>query len=246
MKIYTQFELQQMQGYDILKNILNEAELQFYFNTPIAERGKLADRIIIRKPQPTFKPQPIHTQKCTSLFNQVSEMAKEHMHNTFTYRGQSYNMWDLGWRFEWSNHKRSYGQCCRKLRRNVNGERFMTNKVIKLSRWLIENSEATFNEWVDTMLHEIAHAIDCERRKDGKSDHSYIWQDIALSIGCNGKRCGSAKVNIESAKYTTICPNGHKYASHKRSKAIELGRKSCGKCSSTFNKDYLLKQIQNY
>ena len=50
MKIHTLFELQTYQGYHILKKILNEAELQIYYNTPSCKRAEmLANKSVVKK-----------------------------------------------------------------------------------------------------------------------------------------------------------------------------------------------------
>lgn len=41
MKIYSLFELQQFQGYAILKHILNDGEIQIYYNTPQDKRAEM-------------------------------------------------------------------------------------------------------------------------------------------------------------------------------------------------------------
>jgi hypothetical protein len=51
MKIYTLFRLQQLPGYQVLKDILNEGELQIYYNTPEDQRAELLqDRKVTRRP----------------------------------------------------------------------------------------------------------------------------------------------------------------------------------------------------
>jgi hypothetical protein len=56
MKIFTLFELQSLQGYHILKHILNDAEIQIYYNTPSEKRAemlanksvtKTAERVVV-------------------------------------------------------------------------------------------------------------------------------------------------------------------------------------------------------
>lgn len=56
MKIFTKFELEQFEAYPILRRILNEAEIQIFFNTPQAERGKLIPNKTVRQVVPTPTP----------------------------------------------------------------------------------------------------------------------------------------------------------------------------------------------
>lgn len=49
MKTHSLFELQSYQGYNILKNILNEAEIQIYYNTPSCKRAEmLANKNVVK------------------------------------------------------------------------------------------------------------------------------------------------------------------------------------------------------
>lgn len=167
--------------------------------------------------------------------SEIRTMANKYMNTTFTYRGKEYNMLELGWRFEFGTKRRALGTCK------------MTSKVIVLSKWMIENTENAMPTWTNTMLHEIAHAIDSEIR--GTSKHDWQWRSIALAIGCDGKRCSSVSHSKDvKSKYTIKCNScGTERPGHKRSKIIEQGRRSCGKCSGgRYNKAYALVQIQNY
>jgi len=153
----------------------------------------------------------------------------------FIYDGTSYNVTKLHWIFKWTNHKTSLGVCS--YRRN-------STKYIGLSKWLIENSKESLSTWRNTVLHEIAHAIDYERR--GKSDHSYTWKHIARSIGCDAER--TTKVSFDGnavvSKYTLICDTcGYKKPSHK----IKRRKSSCGKCHPRkYDVNFILRQVQNY
>lgn len=259
MKIYTLFELQQMPGYSILKNILNEGELQHYFNTPPSKRGSLADKVIIRKPRfapnvnpitiiaPTYTPvvptivfppvvqprTPTDTHLCTSI-QSINTMAQDFMVKTFIVDGVSYRMNDLGWRFGFNNAKSSFGWCSPR------------RKKIELSQWMIQNTKNDMAFWIDTMLHEIAHAIDNTKR--GTSDHSWKWKAIARAVGCNAERTGMADYaeNINS-KYTTTCPKCNNIRPrHKMTRSLRFGRTCCGKCYKKTGNMIKLICKQNY
>tara|TARA_R110000851_G_scaffold330265_1_gene502903 strand:+ start:198 stop:791 length:594 start_codon:yes stop_codon:yes gene_type:complete len=187
------------------------------------------------------------TQMCT--VDSVKRKAMEYMGKDFIIDGIAYNMNALGWKFSFNNTKTTFGQCSKSIRRNFStSETYMTNKSIKLSEWMIINSDVPFEKWVDTILHEIAHAIDSEINADCKSSHGYSWVRIAKMIGCNGERCGSAKVDARASKYTLKCIScGREKASHKKKRKVL----ACGKCCVKFNNsryslDYKFEQIQNY
>ena len=131
----------------------------------------------------------------------------------------AHGLTDKGWRFEWDNAARRFGQC-----------RYST-KTISMSRQLTtQRSEAAVR---NTMLHEIAHALTPGARQ------GYEWRMKALAIGCDGKRCSDDKVDV-AYKYVAKCDNGHVAAKYLR-KPRAIQRKSCGKCSRSYNPKYALK-----
>jgi predicted SprT family Zn-dependent metalloprotease len=82
------------------------------------------------------------------------------------------------WRFGWDRSTRQAGSC-----------RFLATQKepwrrIGLSRSITELNDRTFVR--DTILHEIAHALAGVRH-----NHDATWREIALRIGCTGKRCHS-------------------------------------------------------
>ena len=76
-------------------------------------------------------------------------------------------------------------------------------RKITLSRVMTESRSE--KEVENTMLHEIAHAIDYETR--GFSSHDNIWKEIALSIGCDGQRTNKVdkKIVKNNYKWLAIC-----------------------------------------
>jgi hypothetical protein len=183
----------------------------------------------------------LETKSTTVDTDTVRDMALEHMSKTFTYRGRDYNMNDLGWRFAFSNKKRALGTCD------------FGRKVIYVSQWFIENGSREMDMWVNTMVHEISHAIN---HILGGKNHDWQWQNIFITLGGNGNRTsGDNKfgdlIKNPVSKYTTICPNGHTSASHKVSRAVVDGRRACGRCckehnNGKFSSKYTLRQIKNY
>ena len=165
----------------------------------------------------------------------IIQMVAECMDTTFVINNKEYNLNKLGWSFSFSQRKRALGTCRK------------SNKTIYLSKWIILNSNNNLEAWRNTMLHEIAHAIDIEIR--GISNHDSHWQSIAIAVGSDGQRCAHVdyKGNVKS-KYTIKCNNcNNERPAHRRRKKIVEGRVSCGRCSgSTFNKKYVLELIQNY
>ena len=116
----------------------------------------------------------------------------------------------MGWRFEFDNSKRRFGVCN------------YTYRKIGLSKHLVElNPEHIVK---NTILHEIAHAL-----TEGHG-HGFIWQQKAIEIGCDGKRCYSTKnVAIPKGNYTAVCPIcKFEHSKLRRPKY----RSSCAKCGN--------------
>ncbi|MFA5385704.1 MAG: SprT-like domain-containing protein [Eubacteriales bacterium] len=127
------------------------------------------------------------------------------------------------WSFKWSNAKRQFGLCQYR------------KKVIKLSLSLTLLNDR--KRVLDTILHEIAHAI-----LGPGYGHGRKWKQTAQSIGCNGKRCYSSnEVKTPQKSYIGTCPNcGITVQRFRRS------RVACWKCcNGSFNADYLFIWTKN-
>lgn len=89
----------------------------------------------------------------------------------------------------------------------------------------------------NTILHEIAHALDFNQRGIAGA-HDKQWQRIAKSIGCVGNKCGDmSKVSLlKVAKWIGRCPKCQK----KFYKLVKpKTRLSCGKCGgNNFNAEF--------
>jgi predicted SprT family Zn-dependent metalloprotease len=148
-----------------------------------------------------------------------------------------HNLIQNNWKFSFNKRTTSFGVC-----------KFKT-KEIQLSIHLTE--AASEEKVVDTILHEIAHAL-----VGLKHGHDLIWQKKAIEIGCNGERCGDIKNDFDTLdslqkfqevvkekksnyKYKLVCPNCD-HEIFKRS----LPKRSCSCikcCPSHYNPDYKLK-----
>jgi SprT protein len=99
-------------------------------------------------------------------------------------------------------------------------------KQISLSKYLVElNVEEDVR---DTILHEIAHAL-CPPG----SGHGPLWKSVALSIGCNGRRCYGQEVRRPTPKFQGTCPTCNQVIYRFRRGVI-----ACGKCASVFDPKY--------
>jgi len=123
-----------------------------------------------------------------------------------------------GWTFQFDNSKRRLGCCKHKIK---------TITFSKNYQPLVDVEEFT-----DTMLHEIAHAL-----VGHGHGHDLVWKRKAIEIGCNGKRLYKGEAKVQG-KYMATC--------HKCGNVSYLHRKnrtnhSCGKCSGgKYNPEFLL------
>ena len=107
-----------------------------------------------------------------------------------------------------------------------------SSKIIELSHYLFRCSDEYI---LDTILHEVAHAIVGYDAKHGST-----WKKIAREIGCSGKIYG-ARI---SEKYLAICGNcGYHHTrthlpSHKLSCVFCCEKYSNGLYNSKFQLNY--------
>lgn len=145
-----------------------------------------------------------------------------------------FGLTDRGWTFGWNNRKAALGLCEYKEKR------------ISLSLFLLNT--ITPSERRDTVLHEIAHALDFLAR--GYSDHGPKWKQWARYVGAVPRSCSKTPMEAEyskimkQSKWTLRCPNGHEVHFHRKVK----GRHSCGICcpGGIFREEFVMEAIQNY
>jgi hypothetical protein len=129
---------------------------------------------------------------------------------------------DKRWQFSWDYSKRRMGVC------------WYNKRVISLSAPLtLKRDEAAV---VDTILHEIAHALVGKR-----NGHNKIWKAKAIAIGCSAQRTYDF-IDI-GAKWIGICPNGHK---HYRYRKLPIGPGSCSACSKKYNPAYTIVWTEQF
>lgn len=122
---------------------------------------------------------------------------------------------EKGWSFYFDRSLQRFG-CCH-----------YTDKRISLSRHLVQlNGE---DQVRDTILHEIAHGVVREKGYYNVG-HGWIWQQTAVSIGCNGERTYDDTVLTPDYRWVGTCPNcGTTIRRHRRRQV------ACGKCCKAHN-----------
>ena len=124
----------------------------------------------------------------------ASKLVNNLINKDYIVDGKTFNISKIGWFFKGFNKSvRRLGLCTWSIE----------GKYISLSRKMTELRGE--KEVRQTILHEIAHAIDFEIR--GKSCHDIFWKNISRSIGYKGERTVKITNNIKLAiyKWVGIC-----------------------------------------
>lgn len=79
---------------------------------------------------------------------------------------------------------------------------------------------------LDTILHEIAHAL-----VGSAHGHDAVWKAKARQIGASDSRCFSSDAATSLAPFIGTCSQGHEIRRHKRPTRLV----TCAKCSSRFD-----------
>jgi predicted SprT family Zn-dependent metalloprotease len=121
------------------------------------------------------------------------------------------------WTFQFDNAKRRFGAT------------WLTLKRITLSKPLTELNDET--HVVNTILHEIAHAI-----AGPGHNHDNHWRSVAQKIGCDGNRTYSNEVvkpKMNRTLYVGTCP-----ACERRIRRYKRNNMSCGRCSESYDERF--------
>ena len=88
----------------------------------------------------------------------------------------------------------------------------------------------TEEEVLDTILHEIAHAL-----VGPQHGHDAVWRAKARQIGCSGERCVSSEAPRVPGDWIGRCPLGHEKSRHRAPTRLM----SCGECGRRFDPRHL-------
>lgn len=131
---------------------------------------------------------------------------------------------EKGWNFKYDNAVKRFGVC-----------RYRS-KTIGLSRNLVLLNEK--EKVMDTILHEIAHAI-----AGHKAGHGIEWKIVCERIGAKPERCYSSEdTNVVELKYYAVCGGCGKEHQKARLRLVHV-RRSC-KCQS--GKDWRDRVLLNF
>lgn len=126
---------------------------------------------------------PLYTEKS---FKELATLFAKH-----------YGVIQMGWSIEMMNHEQNLGECC------------YESKTLKFSRQLL--SKVNNLQRLDTILHEISHAI-----AGAHAEHGRGWKEIAKKLGANPSSTALLTNRDLEYSYTwqTICPMEHKFGTH--------------------------------
>jgi predicted SprT family Zn-dependent metalloprotease len=113
---------------------------------------------------------------------------------------RQYGLTRQGWVFQWDGAKRRYGQCS------------YSTKVLSFSKFLTEHSEE--QDFMDTVMHEIAHAL-----VGPGFGHGVVWRRKMIELGQKPDRTKSGNVaQVEARKaaanYVVTCAHTGKVIAH--------------------------------
>lgn len=126
-----------------------------------------------------------------------------------------YGLFEKGWTFHLNSNKRRLGVC------RYNSKRIEISIFLCLFK--------TDKEVMDTLKHELAHAI-----VGYSAGHGPIWREKAIELGCSGNRCGEAF--ITKGKFELTCKNCDKrFYRHKRPARSKIAWcPKCGRDAGTY------------
>lgn len=104
-----------------------------------------------------------------------------------------HNLKSLGWTFTWSNTKRRFGDCNYKT------------KTIRVSKFILDTiSDSHSHEMLDTVRHEVAHALAFIHNK--ARGHCGMWRYWAIKVGANPQASATAKKKnpLDGVKYAIV------------------------------------------
>lgn len=141
----------------------------------------------------------------------------QQMNRTFVVDGEKFNLVQLGWEYGYCKTRRAIGRC-----RYSYADRSV--RQVQISEYYLAMKDQNNETMKDCVLHEIAHAIDVERR--GTTDHSAEWKYIARAVGADDTRTTDQIVQPKG-RYTLHCKNcGNTSEKYRR----PTRKSACGKC----------------
>jgi predicted SprT family Zn-dependent metalloprotease len=119
--------------------------------------------------------------------------------------------WKLhGWHFAFNHRARACGLCN------------YTKKTVELSGPYVDLNDES--EVLDTIKHEIAHAL-----SGAKAGHGRVWRNWAKLVGANAERLAPKTVRMPKGAWQAHCPVCNARFDRHRAPAKRM-KLYCGKC----------------
>lgn len=144
---------------------------------------------------------------------------------------------------------KSFAGRCKRGRWDLNPELSWGTIELSIDFMEVFDHEHTLN----TILHEIAHALDKPRTKTVKTaygkqqraiHHDAEWRAIAKRIGCTGDRCVAPDAPNVKSRYKGICAKGHETSRHRLTHQAKHNM-SCSQCSNKFSREFMFDWYDN-
>jgi predicted SprT family Zn-dependent metalloprotease len=121
------------------------------------------------------------------------------------------------WVFEYNNNKRRLGVC-----------KFRHKRIEMQAYYVLHNSDS---EIMDTLMHEIAHAL-----VGPGYNHGPVWQAKAIEVGAIPTACNdNPDLELQEGNWITVCPNCKK-EHHKHRRPKRLTGWHCVSCGPKFGR----------
>lgn len=117
---------------------------------------------------------------------------------------EKHGLAEQGWKFAWDNAKRRAGQC-----------RYQTKTITLSQHYVALNVAERLDDIIDTILHEIAHAL-----AGPGTSHGPEWKAACGRIGARPEQCyNSDVVTMPRGRHTATCGGcGKVFHHHKEPK----------------------------
>jgi predicted SprT family Zn-dependent metalloprotease len=139
-----------------------------------------------------------------------------------------------GWTFGWNNRTSSLGLCV-----------YRKKQVQVSSIWA---SKLTDDEVMDTVLHEVAHAV--AFTVHGCHDHGPVWKKVCMELGCTPKATARTSIPMSElgiqTKWQVLCNDCKTVSLYQRKPKRDIKHYACMVCRRKGQGNGNLVLIQNW
>lgn len=147
---------------------------------------RIVDRVINNKSNRISKQPTTQPKICNTTVQSKLQFAEENIKKLMF----KHKLTQKGWTHGYNKYTTSAGVT------------YYNHKRIELSIKYISSKYTNKKQIINTILHEIAHAL-----VGHKHGHGSVWKQKAKEIGCDGQRCFNHTM-ADVTKYKLSCPKG--------------------------------------